>query len=290
MCRREVSMNALYHFTKGPQSVASILENGFYPKVTEEDLSAFMPFYKKSKGRAPVVGVPMTCFYDLPLDLTGARMRDCGGYAIGLKKEWGIMLGVAPVHHLIADGEELNALIRSKRYIFDMEKICADRIQESYRKNRKAVENLCGNQEYIRFQKQRVEQKKQEDLLRLEFDTAEHLFCGAGRIKVLRGEEGISSEEIYAEKEWRYLVGFADDEQRSYRRCNRVVPTDARDAKERLNRRLMNGRGVLFEMEDVVCLPIEKHKYRAGLEKEIDKTKRFTDEQKDRLKQLIAVV
>ena len=56
------SDSSIYHFTKNIESLISILDNGFYPHICEEDMSIVLPNYDKM-----TVGIPMVCFTDIPL-------------------------------------------------------------------------------------------------------------------------------------------------------------------------------------------------------------------------------
>lgn len=94
---QNVSSNVLFHFTKSLDAVKSILKNGFFPYFCPEytlepadKLAAYL-------GRPPKYAIPMVSFCDLPLSLIGKHLKEYGCFGIGLRKEWGIRHGLAPV-------------------------------------------------------------------------------------------------------------------------------------------------------------------------------------------------
>lgn len=88
-----VSANTLFHFTRERKNLIGVIENGFYPSYSLEDLSAIL-----SPDRLTAVHVPMVCFCDILLSQIGKHIEFYGEYGIGLrKKEWGIPRGISPI-------------------------------------------------------------------------------------------------------------------------------------------------------------------------------------------------
>jgi Putative abortive phage resistance protein AbiGi, antitoxin len=93
-----VSANTLFHFTKRPEKLLSILHNSFVPNYRLEDLSSVLP-----DGPIYDVYVPMVCFCDIPLSQIKDHLTYYGDYGIGLKKSWGIRKGISPVVYVAPD-------------------------------------------------------------------------------------------------------------------------------------------------------------------------------------------
>ena len=96
--KSEVSSEILYHFTKSPEVIKSILENGFYPRVSREDISVVLPGYEGRPER--FTGIPMICFTDIPLNLSEAHRKDYGHFGLGLNKKWAERNKLGPVFYM----------------------------------------------------------------------------------------------------------------------------------------------------------------------------------------------
>jgi len=111
-----VSANTLFHFTRQRGDLVSILQNGFYPSYSLEDLSAILP-----ADRITAVRVPMVCFCDILLSQIGKHIEYYGEYGIGLrKKEWGMQRGISPVVYV--DRESRTATLMSQ-VVYDVVKM-----------------------------------------------------------------------------------------------------------------------------------------------------------------------
>jgi hypothetical protein len=81
----------LFHYTKDPDTLESILVNEFYPRFCLE-LLAFHPTRPDRE-----VAIPLVSFCDIPLSQIKNHTKLYGSYAIGLSKEWGLKKGITPV-------------------------------------------------------------------------------------------------------------------------------------------------------------------------------------------------
>lgn len=94
----------MYHFTKTPEILVSILKNGFYPRVAVEDLAFMLPNYSTAR-----VGIPMVCFTDIPLTQSTAHREEYGQFGLGMTKEWGIKKGLNPIGYIVKGSEMCHA-------------------------------------------------------------------------------------------------------------------------------------------------------------------------------------
>jgi hypothetical protein len=92
-----ISSNTLFHFTPKKEFLISILENDFRPRYCFETLSCVEVHSPLGLGRIHDFAIPMVCFCDIPLSLTGKHLNTYGNYGIGLTKEWGMKNGLNPV-------------------------------------------------------------------------------------------------------------------------------------------------------------------------------------------------
>lgn len=83
----------LFHFTKSPDALKSILKNGFWPRYSLEDFS----WYNAEMGQ---ISYPMVCFCDIPLSRLDDHVGFYGEYGIGMAKQWARMNGLNPVIYL----------------------------------------------------------------------------------------------------------------------------------------------------------------------------------------------
>ncbi len=99
-----ISADFLCHYTKSVDTVISIIQNGFYPRVSKEDVSFRYPLFEKF-----ILGIPMVCFTDIPETLSEEHKSIYGAYGLGLKKEWGIKNGLNPVCYVIKNSQLIDS-------------------------------------------------------------------------------------------------------------------------------------------------------------------------------------
>jgi len=87
-----LSSATLFHFTRSLETLKRILDGGFRPFYSSEDLQMF--------GVRECPGIPMVSFCDIPLSQTKTHVDDYGRYAIGLDKKWGMTKNISPVHYI----------------------------------------------------------------------------------------------------------------------------------------------------------------------------------------------
>jgi hypothetical protein len=83
----------LFHFTKSPDALKSILKNGFWPRYSLEDFA----WYNTEIGQ---ISYPMVCFCDIPLSRIDDHVSFYGEYGIGMTKQWARTNGLNPVIYL----------------------------------------------------------------------------------------------------------------------------------------------------------------------------------------------
>ena len=101
-----ISANTLFHYTSSYDTLISILQSRFFPRLClERGL-----WHPENKMWA----IPMVCFCDIPLSNIAEHTKKYGNYAIGIKKTWAIKQGVTPILYVHDNssfiGHGLNAL------------------------------------------------------------------------------------------------------------------------------------------------------------------------------------
>ena len=105
-----LSSSTLFHFTSSRENLISILATEFSPRFSFEEFTGAIG---EGSGTAEfAVGIPMVCFCDIPLSLAADHMMVYGRYALGLTKDWGRRLGVAPVLYTYPEAATTDAVIR----------------------------------------------------------------------------------------------------------------------------------------------------------------------------------
>ena len=84
----------LYHYTKEINTICSILENGFWPKYSPENIE-WMEFASDKE-----LGLPMVCFCDIPIQHIASHTRIFGYYGIGMNRSWADTNDISPVHYI----------------------------------------------------------------------------------------------------------------------------------------------------------------------------------------------
>lgn len=218
-----ISSNLLFHFTKSTDALISILENGFWPMTANEDISFMMPNYKRA-----IVGIPMVCFTDIPIELTGEHRKQYGEYGIGLKKEWGINNGLNPICYIIKNSEMYNAY---------------NHLQWIIQQNALKLDNGKKDGENTLF-------------------TMDAVMNFAGHMKEYTDDSALNSKPFYDEREWRYLPPFKDEGENIDGYCNRLVNGKEKNNRERekLNRHMRQKYTLKFTIDDIdkIVLPVRK--------------------------------
>ncbi len=101
--------STLFHFTKSPNILESILINGFYPRYSLEDIS----WLGSSKLR--FIAYPIVCFCDIPLGRIIDHIGFYGDFGIGMTRDWAISNGLNPVTYI----SDTSLLSKSLNKCFD---------------------------------------------------------------------------------------------------------------------------------------------------------------------------
>ncbi len=92
--QQTISVNTLFHFTKGIRRVYDILAKGYRANYCSERVP--LQFFERTEQLA----IPMVCFCDLPLSLIKNHIRRYGGFGMGLDKEWGFDNGISSISYI----------------------------------------------------------------------------------------------------------------------------------------------------------------------------------------------
>ena len=93
--------STLFHFTKSLDDVKSILNGGYNPRYSLEDVA-----WLNAKITA-FVAYPIVCFCDIPLSRLSDHVGFYGSYGLGMTKEWALTNGLNPIMY-IAPGSPLS--------------------------------------------------------------------------------------------------------------------------------------------------------------------------------------
>lgn len=97
--------STLFHFTKGIETLKTILIEGFWPRYCLEDFS----WYNVEIGH---IAYPMVCFCDIPLSRINQHVSFYGEYGLGMSLEWGRKSGLNPIVYL-SSASPLTSSVRS---------------------------------------------------------------------------------------------------------------------------------------------------------------------------------
>lgn len=167
-----ISSDNLHHFTRSFETLKSILIYGFYPHITEEDVSFILKNLPNAK-----IGYPIVCFCDLPSSLLNEHTKLYGNYGVSLSKHWGIRNGINPV-----------------MYVTDSDA----QVMRYYRK----IQEVIINQKFINFIARNNNHygKKVEKIVE---DFFYKVLSMSAYMKAY--EDKKSKKRFYDEREWRYL-------------------------------------------------------------------------------------
>ena len=101
---------SFFHYTT-KKGLLGILKDGFGASYCKEQ-------FKNSAGNLRYIGIPMISFCDIPLSLLPKIVYAQRGYAIGMKREWGLRKCLIPVFYF--SNEDNSALTNS------IKKSCSD--------------------------------------------------------------------------------------------------------------------------------------------------------------------
>lgn len=101
-----LSANTLFHFTGSFANLASIMNRGFEPHYSMEDLSIFADLLPPFNE----IAFPMVSFCDIPLSSIRSHIATYGSFGIGLSKSWGKRRGIGPVLYTFPEATFSQAL------------------------------------------------------------------------------------------------------------------------------------------------------------------------------------
>ena len=168
----EVSSDLVFHFTSEPNTVLSILKNGFYPRMSKENMSIVLPAYDNV-----TLGMPMVCFTDIPLDRSSEHRAQYGSYGLGLSKEWAKRHKISPVFYMIRESGSWEIYNHMQAYVKKLIQI---------------IDIF----------------KKTKEMQDISDEAVSSLIELSGYIKPY-SEDG-SEKIFYDEREWRYVPPFRD--------------------------------------------------------------------------------
>ena len=87
--------STLFHFTKSLDIVKNILNLGYQPRYSLEDVDWV------GIESTPYVAYPLVCFCDIPLTRLGEHVGFYGSYGLGMTKEWALANGLNPVMYIV---------------------------------------------------------------------------------------------------------------------------------------------------------------------------------------------
>ncbi|WP_279486569.1 abortive infection system antitoxin AbiGi family protein [Aeromonas veronii] len=90
--------DSLFHFTKSLDVLKLILKNGVEPRFCLEDIT-----WLNIKGLTKI-GLPMSCFCDIPISRLKNHNEFYGGFGIALSKDWALKNGLHPIAYTTKGG------------------------------------------------------------------------------------------------------------------------------------------------------------------------------------------
>ena len=237
-----LSSSTLFHFTNKIENLKSILENGFYPHLADEDISNILPNYKQTQKAK--ISWPMICFCDIPFFLSKKHQARYGYFAIELKKNWGIENKLNPVMYLNSDTIPQQSFFEIQKWIFNCIQNSRDILDEFSQKQ--AIDEH--------------EKESQNIVLKL------IRFCGYIKLYT----EKASEKPYYDEREWRYFPPVQDMEFEEY---TNILVDDSinEDRKKNVNERLKKY-PLKFSPCDVRHIIVTNEKEKSELKKYINES------------------
>lgn len=91
---------SIFHYTEQIGCLKGILESGFHPRYSLEDVSWISSHPQK-------VAFPMVCFCDIPLSRVDDHADFYGSYGIGLEQKWAVPSGLTPVTYISHNSDHI---------------------------------------------------------------------------------------------------------------------------------------------------------------------------------------
>ncbi|KPM49265.1 abortive infection system antitoxin AbiGi family protein [Jiulongibacter sediminis] len=98
-----ISSNSLYHFTNTIKNLEGIIENGFMPRYSLEDI--------KIKHIHLEIPFPMVCFCDIPLSKISKHLDVYGYYGVGLSMNWAVKNRLNPIFYLDSNSQSAQTIM-----------------------------------------------------------------------------------------------------------------------------------------------------------------------------------
>ncbi len=93
---REPKEHRLFHYTRKPEHLEDMIQNGLWPRYCEEDFEWLI-------GQRQTLAFPLVCFCDIPLDAARAHRVRYGDYALGFSKDLINKLDINPIWYVHED-------------------------------------------------------------------------------------------------------------------------------------------------------------------------------------------
>ena len=117
-----ISANTLFHFTSRYDTLISILQSRFFPRLCLER-GLWYPGDKKW-------AIPMACFCDIPLSNIDEQTQKYGNYAIGIKKTWAIEQRVTPILYVPDNSSFIGHGLDALNWSLELSEKDADHLSE----------------------------------------------------------------------------------------------------------------------------------------------------------------
>ena len=175
--------SSVFKFTKDFELLKKILKNGIIPNYCEEDLSFDSQVF--------CVGIPVSCFCDIPITLLDEHNSRYGNYGIALSKDWALKNGLSPIMYIANPN-----ILRSVYHHFSLNHFTIKYLQAQI-KNNQTDHNLAA------LFRDYADLKNAEN----EHAVNTHII---GYLKKYQGEYRNKPINNYEENEWRFLVPDKD--------------------------------------------------------------------------------
>lgn len=197
---KNTTSSSLLHFTKKMSTLKSIISNGIRFSFSAESFPAKMVKYEMF-GNIPInirdnkeiykVGIPMICFYDIPILRAQTHAKKYGNYVIGLDKEY-IRDLYSPILNPVIYCNSENLINMISRLYFMKNKVLNQFLVNS---------NTASNQKEFTKDHEKFLESKSQEMKNIASFKADISFL-AGLFKYYNNPEK-TDEIYYDEREWR---------------------------------------------------------------------------------------
>ena len=177
----DLSTNELFHFTEFKHIKSILKSKSFYPRYNLE----FVYLSDAHNFKAALRPIAMTCFCDIPLELSENHRKRYGNHGIVMREDWKLNNGLNPVFYIQPNSEVAEVIADFSNTVEEYSPLFQD--EKNSMKVVRSLGRVTRNLTRLNYYIKQFENKKK---LKINYAGKDRIF---------------EKRRFYDEREWRYI-------------------------------------------------------------------------------------